>query len=126
MKIYLAAVEALRNKERRNETQFTTKIGGETSLGPSYFVFVKLSFPVTRLMPYYYAEAGRSRPPNCVTLWIDNSNVFSFNFLLGVFELGKVMEGFFVPDFCSGIRGMLHVIVCNYSFTPLQVYINSS
>jgi len=48
-------------KETEDETQFTTKIGGKTSLGPSYFPFVKLSFPVTRLMPCY-AETGRSRP----------------------------------------------------------------
>ncbi len=34
MKIYVAAVEALRKKERQDETQFTTKIGGKTSLGP--------------------------------------------------------------------------------------------
>ncbi len=41
---------------------FTTKIGGKTSLGPSsYFLFVKFSFPVMGLMPYY-AETGRSRP----------------------------------------------------------------
>ncbi len=37
VKIYVAAVEALRKKERGDETQFTTKIGGKTSLGPSYF-----------------------------------------------------------------------------------------
>jgi hypothetical protein len=30
-----AAVEALRKKERQDETQFTMKIGGKTSLGPS-------------------------------------------------------------------------------------------
>jgi hypothetical protein len=42
VKIYVAAVEALRKKERGDETQFTSKIGGKkTSLGPSYFVFVK-------------------------------------------------------------------------------------
>jgi len=29
MKIYVAAVEALRKKERQDETQFTTKIGEE-------------------------------------------------------------------------------------------------
>jgi hypothetical protein len=29
-------------EERQDETQFTTKIGGKTSLGPSYFCFVKL------------------------------------------------------------------------------------
>jgi len=39
MKIYIKVVEALRKKERQDEIQFTTKIGGETSLGPSYFTF---------------------------------------------------------------------------------------
>jgi hypothetical protein len=39
MKIYVAALEALKEKERGYETQFTTKIGGKTSLGTSYFVF---------------------------------------------------------------------------------------
>ncbi len=37
VRIYVAAVEALRKKERGDETQFTTKIGGKTSLGPSYY-----------------------------------------------------------------------------------------
>jgi len=44
VKIDVATVEALRKKERGDETQFTTKIGGKTSLGPSHFVsfcFVK-------------------------------------------------------------------------------------
>jgi hypothetical protein len=35
--IYVAAVEAHRKKEA-DETQFPTKIGGKTRLGPSYFV----------------------------------------------------------------------------------------
>jgi hypothetical protein len=56
-KINVAAVEALRKMERQDETQFTTKIGGKTSLGPSV---VKFSFPVSRLMPYY-AKTGGSR-----------------------------------------------------------------
>jgi hypothetical protein len=52
-----------RKKETQAETQFTTKIGGKTSLGPSsFFPFVKFSFPVMRLMPYYAAETGRSCP----------------------------------------------------------------
>jgi hypothetical protein len=38
VKIYVAAVDSLMKKERGDETQFTTKIGGKTSLGPSYFV----------------------------------------------------------------------------------------
>jgi hypothetical protein len=38
VKIYVAAEEAIRKKEREDETQFTTKIGGKTNLDPSYFV----------------------------------------------------------------------------------------
>jgi hypothetical protein len=38
VKIYVAAVEALKKKERQDEAQFTTQIGGKTSLGPSYFI----------------------------------------------------------------------------------------
>ncbi len=38
MKIYVAVVKALSEKERGDETHFTTEIGGKTSLGPSYFV----------------------------------------------------------------------------------------
>jgi len=38
VKIYVGAGEALRKKERGDETQFTTKIGGKTSLDPNYFV----------------------------------------------------------------------------------------
>jgi hypothetical protein len=38
VKIYVTAVEELKKKERHDETEFTTKIGGRTSLGPSYFV----------------------------------------------------------------------------------------
>ncbi len=37
VKIYVAAVEAPRNKETQDETHFSTKIGGKTSLGSSYF-----------------------------------------------------------------------------------------
>jgi NADH:ubiquinone oxidoreductase subunit 6 (subunit J) len=38
VKIYVAAVEEFGEKERQDETQFDTKIGGKTTLGPSYFV----------------------------------------------------------------------------------------
>jgi hypothetical protein len=37
VKICVAAMEMLMKKERQDETLFTTKIGGKTSLGPSYF-----------------------------------------------------------------------------------------
>jgi hypothetical protein len=36
--LYVVAVEALRKKERQDETEFTTKIGGKSSFSPSYFV----------------------------------------------------------------------------------------
>ncbi len=43
-----------KRKETVDETHFTTKIAGKTSLGPSYlFPFVKFSLPVTRLMAYH-------------------------------------------------------------------------
>jgi hypothetical protein len=36
--VHVAAVQALRKNETQDETQFTTKIGGKTSLGLSYFL----------------------------------------------------------------------------------------
>jgi hypothetical protein len=66
VKISVGAVQqALRKEERRDETQFTAKIGGKTSLGPSYFLLWKFHSPV---MPYY-AETGRSRPPPLIA-WL--------------------------------------------------------
>jgi hypothetical protein len=41
--MYLVPVEALKKKERQDETQFITKIDGKTSLGPSYFTYVSFS-----------------------------------------------------------------------------------
>jgi hypothetical protein len=38
VKIYGIVMDSLMKKERGDETQFTTKIGGKTSLGLSYFV----------------------------------------------------------------------------------------
>jgi NADH:ubiquinone oxidoreductase subunit 6 (subunit J) len=54
VEIYVTSVEALRKKERQDETQFTTKIGGVIR-------FVKIIIAITLLMAYY-AENGRSRP----------------------------------------------------------------
>jgi hypothetical protein len=45
-------------KESEDKTQFSTKIGAKTSLGP---LFCKISFPVKHLMPYY-ANVGLSQP----------------------------------------------------------------
>jgi hypothetical protein len=47
----LAAVEAIREKERQDETQFSTKIDGKTSFGSQLFCFAKFASPVTCLMP---------------------------------------------------------------------------
>jgi hypothetical protein len=63
VKIFVAAVEALRKKGRGYETQFTTKIGGKKLLWVPVISFCKISFLVTHVMPYY-AEIGSSRPPN--------------------------------------------------------------
>jgi hypothetical protein len=38
VKLYVIAVEALREKERGDKTRFTIKIGGKTTLGLSYSV----------------------------------------------------------------------------------------
>jgi len=62
VKIYGAAVKALRKTERRDKIQLTAKIGGKTCLDPSLCRFVKFSFPVNRLMMPCYVETGRSRP----------------------------------------------------------------
>ncbi len=65
MKIYVTAVQALLNKETQDET----KIGGKTSLGPSYFLLLKFSFPVNA----FDALLGRNwafSPPNRLTLQI--------------------------------------------------------
>jgi hypothetical protein len=43
VKIYVATVQVLGQKETQDETQFT-KIGGKTILGPSYF-FCKIFIP---------------------------------------------------------------------------------
>jgi hypothetical protein len=41
VKLYVAAVKELREKERGDETQFTTKIGKKNSFGPVIIPFVK-------------------------------------------------------------------------------------
>jgi hypothetical protein len=44
VKIYVAAVEALRTKERQDETQFTTKIDGLLSVSPRLELLCFLCF----------------------------------------------------------------------------------
>jgi hypothetical protein len=55
VKIYVAAVKALRKKERGDKTQL------EKLVWVPVISFCKISFPVTHLMPYY-DETDRSHP----------------------------------------------------------------
>jgi hypothetical protein len=48
MNIYVTIVEVPMKKKKKDEIQFTIKIGEKTSL----FHFVKFSFSITHLMPY--------------------------------------------------------------------------
>jgi hypothetical protein len=77
VKIYVAAAaEALRKKERQGRKLMEKLVGV-----PVFFCFVKFSFPVTHLMPYY-AETDCSRSliggtlpisliddVNCTNIW---------------------------------------------------------
>jgi hypothetical protein len=45
--LYVAAVEALRKKERGDETQFPTKIGLRNYFGFQFFRFVKAHFQLS-------------------------------------------------------------------------------
>jgi hypothetical protein len=53
MKIHVTAMEALRKKERQDETQFTTKIGGKTSLGRNYFALYNFHSQLHVRCPYH-------------------------------------------------------------------------
>jgi len=66
VKIYVTAVKALMKKERGDETQFTTKIGGKTSLGPPLFRFVEfiLRYTFDALLCWNWPFS----PPNRLTL----------------------------------------------------------
>jgi hypothetical protein len=46
--------------KHRMKLSLPPKLSGKADLGPSYFT-VKISLPITRLMPYY-AEIDCSRP----------------------------------------------------------------
>jgi hypothetical protein len=63
VRIYLTGMEALRKKERQDETQFTTKIGGKL-VWVRVISFCKNIFLFTRLMPYY-VKIARSHPKSC-------------------------------------------------------------
>jgi hypothetical protein len=70
VKIYVAAVHRRSGKRKhRMKLSLPPKSVEKPKFGSQLFLFVKFSFPVKRLMPYY-AETGRSRPPNRLTLRI--------------------------------------------------------
>jgi hypothetical protein len=76
---YVAAGEALRKKERGDETELPPKVVVvEKLVWVPVISFCKISFPVTHLMPYY-SETGRSRPPIRLTFRI--ILIFSLIFL---------------------------------------------
>jgi hypothetical protein len=89
VKIYAAAAAVgatRREKERQQKTQFTTKIGEKTSLGPSYFTFVKFSFPITRLTVFDFLVAVDCSSKPRPFLYIKHShlkksNVYYYYFL---------------------------------------------
>jgi hypothetical protein len=77
-KIFVAALEALKKKERQDETQFTTtKIGEKTSLGPSYFALYNFR---SRLQSPYLSQNWPFSPPNRRTLRV---TLWSHDFLFG-------------------------------------------
>jgi hypothetical protein len=65
VKIYAGgAVEALRKKARGDETQFTTEIGGKTSLGPLKNFIPSYAFDALLCQNWPFS------PPNRFTIWI--------------------------------------------------------
>ncbi len=62
MKIYVAAVEALRKKERGDEIQFTIKIGGK-------LVWIQLFIP-SYVFDALLCPNWQFSPPNRLTLWL--------------------------------------------------------
>jgi hypothetical protein len=62
VKIYVAAVEALRKKGKTGwNSMYHQNWWENQKFGSQLFCFVRFSFPLTRLMAYY-AETARSRP----------------------------------------------------------------
>jgi hypothetical protein len=61
VKIYVAAGEALKKKERGDGTLSLPPKLVEKLVWVPVILLCKISFPVSHLMPYY-AETGRSRP----------------------------------------------------------------
>jgi branched-subunit amino acid transport protein len=58
LKIYVAAVEALKRKERQDETQFTTKVDGFLSFIPPWMLTYVFSQVVLKSHPVYDQTQG--------------------------------------------------------------------
>jgi hypothetical protein len=73
LKIYVAAVEALKRKERQDETQFTTKVDGFFEFHPSLNVNVRFFAGCFKISPCVWPNSGFWC---CVfPYFTDNSNV---------------------------------------------------
>ncbi len=76
VKIYVAAVEALRKKERQDETQFTTKIDGFLSFTPplnANVLLCRFFFNVTLCMTKLRV------PVLCLSYFTDNSIMIDYS-----------------------------------------------
>jgi hypothetical protein len=85
VKIYAAAVEALRKKERQDETQFTTKIGAFMA----NVLFCRFSFNLTRF------ETKPRVLVLCFPNFTENSIVTHFKFVVGTPKVQLLL-------FCDG------------------------
>jgi hypothetical protein len=85
VKIYVAAVQALRKKgNTRWNSVYHQNFAGKTSLGPNYFLFKKKVHSQLRIWCHVMLKLTVS-PPNCLTLWI---------------TLINKRKGFWYPEFC--------------------------
>jgi hypothetical protein len=98
VKIYVAAVEALRKKERRYETQFTTKIGGKLVWDPA-IPFCKIFVP-SYVFDALLCRNWHSRPLIALTLRITVlwGEFFYRILLILVLDNGLGVGG--VPELC--------------------------
>jgi hypothetical protein len=69
VKIYVAAVEALQKKERQDETQVTTKIGGKKLVWIPVISFCKIFIP-SYMFDALLCQNWPFSPHNCLTLWV--------------------------------------------------------
>jgi hypothetical protein len=67
VKKYVAAVQVLRKNQPGDESEFTTKIGGKTNLGPNFILFFVKFHSQLRILCLIMPKLVIS-PPNRLTL----------------------------------------------------------